>query len=124
MASLYLRIITMATIGYDDIVPTRVTGRLIDGFTAVTGILAYTLTVSVIANAFLQASMKILLWLTPLKGKKILVIVDDESCQEIIDGPRPKGLEKKTGWITAQQPKSDLGVDYMVGELLNEDTLR
>jgi len=42
--------------------------------------------------------MKILLWLTPLKKKKILVIGDDESCQEIIDELRPKRA-RKGNWM-------------------------
>ncbi len=123
-ASLYWSIITMATIGYGDIVPTRGAGWLVAGFTAVMGILAYTLTVSVIADAFLQASMKKLLGLAPLKKKKILVIGDDEACYEIIDELRLNELDKETGWITASQPKKDPGVDYMVGELADEETLR
>ncbi len=123
-ASLYWSIITMATIGYGDIVPTRGAGWLVAGFTAVMGILAYTLTVSVIADAFLQASMKKLLGLAPLKKKKILVIGDDESCYEIIDELRLNELDKETGWITASQPKRDPGIDYMVGELADEETLR
>ncbi len=123
-ASLYWSIITMATIGYGDIVPTRGTGWLVAGFTAVMGILAYTLTVSVIADAFLQASMKKLLGLAPLKKKKILVIGDDESCYEIIDELRLNMIDKETGWITSTQPRRDPGVDYMVGELADEETLR
>ncbi len=94
LAGLYWRIITMATICYGDIVPTRSTWQLIDGFTAVMGIIAYTLTVSVIADVFLQASMKKLPGPAPLKGKKIFVIVDDESFQEIIDELRPKHARK------------------------------
>lgn len=123
-ASLYWSIITMATIGYGDIVPTRGAGWLVAGFTSVMGILAYTLTVSVIADTFLQASMKKLLGLAPLKKKKILVIGDDGSCYEIIDELRLNELDKETGWITSSQPKRDPGVDYMVGELADEETLR
>jgi len=123
-ASLYWSIITMATIGYGDIVPTRGVGWLVAGFTAVMGILAYTLTVSVIADAFLQASMKKLLGLAPLRNKKILVIGDDESCYEVIDELRLNGLEDEAGWLTSSQPKRDPGVDYMVGELADEETLR
>jgi len=53
-----------------------------------------------------------------------MVMGDDESCYEVIDELRLNELDKETGLITTSQPKRDPGVDYMVGELADEETLR
>ena len=105
-ASLYWSIITMATIGYGDITPIRGLGWVVAGFAAVMGILAYTLTVSVIADAFLSASIRRALGMAPLKNKKIIVIGD------------------KTGWITPEQPSFEPRVDFMISDPSKGETLK
>lgn len=123
-ASLYWSIITMATIGYGDITPIRGLGWVVAGFAAVMGILAYTLTVSVIADAFLSASIRRALGMAPLKNKKIIVIGDSEVCKELIDELILNGLGDKTGWITPEQPSFEPRVDFMIGDPSKGETLK
>ncbi len=123
-ASLYWSIITMATIGYGDVTPIRGLGWIVAGFAAVMGILAYTLTVSVIADAFLSASIRRALGMAPLKNKEIIIIGDSEICKELIDELILNGLGDKTGWITPEQPSFEPRVDYMVGDPSKEETLK
>jgi len=124
MTSLYWSIITMATIGYGDITPIRGLGWLVAGFAAIMGILAYTLTVSVIADAFLSASIRRTMGMAPLKGKKILVIGDSDACKEIIDELVLNGYGEQVGWLTPTQPKIEPVVDYLIGDLGDENVLK
>ena len=114
--SLYWSLITMATIGYGDVTPARGLGWIVAGFAAITGIMAYTLTISVIADIFLSTSIKKVLGQAPLKNKKILVIGDSGSCREIIDELVVNGYGDATGWLTPVQPRSQPSIDYMVGD--------
>ena len=124
MTSLYWSIITMATIGYGDITPIRGLGWLVAGFAAIMGILAYTLTVSVIADAFLSASIRRTMGLAPLKNKKILVIGDSDICNEVIDELVLNGYEDDTGLLTPTQPRGQPRIDYMIGDPCDEGILR
>ena len=124
MTSLYWSIITMATIGYGDITPIRGLGWFVAGFAAIMGILAYTLTVSVIADAFLSASIRRTMGMAPLKGKKILVIGDSDACKEIIDELVLNGYGEQVGWLTPTQPKVEPRVDYLIGDLGDENILK
>jgi len=114
--SLYWSIITMATIGYGDITPIRGLGWLVAGFAAIMGILAYTLTVSVIADAFLSASIRRAMGMAPLKKKEIIIIGDDESCRELVDELVINGLGDETGWLIPSQPRSEPPIDYLIGD--------
>ncbi len=122
--SLYWSIITMATIGYGDITPLKGLGWVVAGFAAVMGILAYTLTVSVIADAFLSASIRKTLGMAPLKSKDVVVIGDSDSCMEVIDELVLNGFEDKTGWLTPKQLRIEPRVDYMVGDPSDEGVLK
>ncbi len=122
-ASLYWSIITMATIGYGDITPVKGLGWIVAGFAAIMGIVAYTLTVSVIADWFLSKSIRRSLGMAPLKGKEILVIGDSDSCREIIDELILNKYGDKIGWVTPVQPKGVTDIDYLVGDPGSEDVL-
>ena len=124
ITSLYWSIITMATIGYGDVTPIRGLGWLVAGFAAIMGILAYTLTVSVIADSFLSASIRRTMGMAPLKGKKILVIGDSDACKEIIDELVLNGYGEQVGWLTPIQPKIEPSVDYLIGDLGDEKVLK
>ncbi len=124
VTSLYWSIITMATIGYGDITPTRGLGWLVAGFTAIMGILAYTLTVSVIADAFLSASIRRAMGLAPLKKKEIIVVGGSDSCREIIDELVLNGYQDKVGWLIPEQPRGEPRVNYMIGDPGDDNVLR
>ncbi len=123
-ASLYWSIITMATIGYGDITPVRGLGWIVAGFAALMGILAYTLTVSVIADWFLSTSMRRSMGLMPLKKKKVLVIGSSDACREIIDELLINGLGDQVGWLTEKQPRGVVDIDYLIGDPGSEYSLR
>ncbi len=122
-AALYWSIITMATIGYGDITPVRGLGWIVAGFAAIMGIIAYTLTISVIADWFLSLSIRRSLGMAPLKNKKILVIGNSDSCNEIIDELILNGYREEIGYLVSEQPNKPLDIDYLVGDPSNEETL-
>ncbi len=123
VASLYWSIITMATVGYGDITPTRGLGWAVAAATAVMGIAVYTLTISLIADEFMELSMRRSLGLAPLKGKKILVIGGSDACWDLVDELVANGLGKETGWLIPEKPASEPPVDYLVGDPMKRDDL-
>ncbi len=122
--AMYWSIITMATIGYGDVTPSRGPGWLLAGVAAIMGIAVYTLTVSVIADAFLTHSLKKTMGLAPLKRKKIIVIGDTDSCKELVQELIANNLGDYVGWVMSRQPKGDVGVDYVVGDFGDTETLK
>ncbi len=122
-ASLYWAIITMATVGYGDITPSRGLGWVVAGFAAVMGIAVYTLTISFIADEFMEASLRRSLGLAPLRGKEIVVIGGDEACRDLVDELVVNGLGGRVGWLVPERPVSEPPVDYVVGDPLKRDDL-
>ncbi len=122
-ASLYWALITMATVGYGDIVPSRGLGWAVAGFTAVLGIAVYTLFISTIADRFLEATVKASMGLGRLHGKKIVVVGEGPLCETSIEELLANNLGSVTGWILTSQPQTPPRVDHVVGPL-NEETLR
>ncbi|MCD6301085.1 MAG: hypothetical protein J7L82_03330, partial [Staphylothermus sp.] len=114
-AALYWSLITMATIGYGDITPIRGLGWIVAGFAAVMGIIAYTLTISVIADWFLSLSIRRSLGMAPLKNKEILIIGDTDTCYELIDELKLNNYVENIGLVTPQQPREITDIDYIVG---------
>ena len=122
--SLYWSLITMATVGYGDVVPRTGLGRLVASATAVLGIVAYTLTVSVLADAFLERSMRRAMGQAPLKGKEVLVVGGSETCWELVDELVANGLGDRVGWLVDRQPASRPPVDFYVGDPMRAEDLR
>jgi len=122
-AALYWAIITMATVGYGDVTPSRGLGWAVAGFTAVMGIAVYTLTVSLIADEFMEASLRRSLGMAPLRGKEIVVIGSDEACRDLIDELVINGLGARVGWLVPERPVSEPPVDYVIGDPLKRDDL-
>jgi len=121
---LYWSLITMATVGYGDIVPETGLGRLVASITAILGIMAYTLTVSVIADAFLEKGLRRAMGLAPLRRKDIVVIGSDETCWDLVDELVANGLGDRVGWFLDKQPGTEPPVDFYVGDPMRAEDMR
>lgn len=53
-SALYWSIITMTTVGYGDIYPTTCLGRIVAGFTAVSGVILFSLPTAILASGFFE----------------------------------------------------------------------
>ena len=120
--SFYWALITMATVGYGDIVPTTMWGRVIAGMAAVFGIAVYTLFISTLADYFMEATVRAAMGLGVLHGKRILVVGEGPVCEEAVRELVANGLSEDTGWLRETQPKGKVPVDYVVG-ILDEENL-
>ncbi len=123
VASLYWALITMATVGYGDIVPERGPGWAVAALTAVIGIAVYTLAISVIADEFMEASLKRSLGMAPLKNKRIIVIGDTDACRDLIDELVKNRLGSHVGWLVSNKPESEPPVDYLIGSPMKRSDL-
>jgi voltage-gated potassium channel len=121
--ALYWSVITMATIGYGDITPQTLGGKLIAIYASLTGIAVFTLTISVIAERFLSGAIKKTMGLVKLKGIDIAVIGDSEECLELIRELKDNVPNTKISLITNEVPKTDVVKDYVVGDLTSNEVL-
>ncbi|MCE4620679.1 MAG: ion channel [Desulfurococcales archaeon] len=122
--SFYWALITMATVGYGDIVPTTTAGRVVAGLAAVFGIAVYTLFISTLADYFLDATVRAAMGLGVLRHKKILVVGEGPVCDEAVRELVANGYRDEVGWLRETQPKGRPPVDYVVGGLDEEDLER
>jgi voltage-gated potassium channel len=122
--SLYWALITMATVGYGDIVPTTPAGRLVASLTAVFGIATYSLLISTLADAFLEATVKAAMGMGRLRGKRVVVVGEGPICDEAVRELEANGLAGETGWLRETQPRGEPPVDYVVGGLDEEGLQR
>jgi len=120
--SLYWALITMATVGYGDIVPSRGVGWVVAAIAAVFGISVYTLFISTIADRFLEATVKASMGLGRLVGKDIVVVGEGPICEEAINELLANRDKDSIGWILNSQPRIPPKIDFVVGDL-DEDTL-
>ena len=122
--AVYWALVTMATVGYGDVVVTHdVLGYAIAGATAVMGIATYMLVISTLTDTFFSATLKKTLGRGKMK-KKILVIGTSPSCREAIDELVVSGYADITGWVLHKEPKALPPVDFVVGDYTEETLLR
>lgn len=120
-SSLYWALITMATVGYGDIVPHTGAGRVVASLAAVFGIAVYTLFISTLADYFMEATVKAAMGLGTLHRKRIIVVGEGPICDEAVRELVANSLKDDTGWLLEQQPRGKPPVDYIVGPLDEED---
>ncbi len=121
--ALYWSIITMATVGYGDVVPKTGPGMAVAVVDAVLGIASYSLLVSLIAEQLLSSTMKKAWGLAWLKNRDVVVIGDSEECIEAMDEIKRNMSHAKISWVTNKQPNITIDVDYVVGNLIDTETL-
>lgn len=122
--SIYWAIVTMATVGYGDIVPQTFAGYIIASLTIVLGIAVFTLLVSTIAEAFLRQSLRRYMGLVKLKHVDVVVVGASEICREAIDELRNSGRGYRIAWVLEERPRAPPeDIDFVVGDPLDEDTL-
>ncbi len=122
--SLYWAIITMATVGYGDIIPESSSGKIVAAMASIFGIMVYTLFISTIADYFLEITMKASLGLGRLKEKSIIVVGEGPVCEETIRELVANGFREEIGWIREHTPRGEALVDFIVGELSLETLKR
>jgi len=121
----YWALVTMATVGYGDIVPRTTPGYVVTVETVVLGIAVFTMLVSSLAEEFMNRSIRKSMGLGKLRHIKTLVIGDSETCREVINELKTNlGLEE-VGWLTPEPPKTPpKDLSFVSGDPADEDTLR
>jgi len=121
----YWAIVTMATVGYGDIVPQTVEGYIVTALAIVLGISIFTLLISSLAEIFLNKSMRKYYGLIKVKNADIVVIGGTEICREVIDELKLNVKDSKMTWVLESQPRSvPEDIEFVVGNLNDEETLK
>ncbi len=123
--SLYWAVVTMATVGYGDIVPKTFWGTVVTVETIVVGIAVFTMMVSLLAEEFMNASIRKNMGLGRLRRVDILVIGELGSCREAVEELKLNLPNARIGWLmpeTPKQPPKD--VDFVAGDPADEDVLK
>jgi len=121
----YWAVVTMATVGYGDVTPETTWGTLVTVETVVVGIAVFTMLVSVLAEEFMNASLKKSMGLGRLRRVDILVIGDEETCREALDELQLNEPNARIGWLLPQPPKQPpQNVDFVAGDPTDESVLK
>lgn len=103
--AMYWAITTLTTVGYGDIVPVTVAGRLIAGVTMVIGLLLFALPIGIIANGFvtdLHRRQFAITW-SMLKRQPLFADFDINAITEILDAMSSKTVREHTQVTLAGQ---------------------
>lgn len=123
--ALYWSIVTMATVGYGDVVPSTSYGSIVAVETIIIGIAIFTMLVSTLAEEFMNRSMRKNMGLGRLKKTDILVIGDSESCKEVINELLINLPNARISWLMPQPPqKPPEDVEFVSGDPSEEETLK
>lgn len=123
--SLYWAVITMATVGYGDVIPQTLWGTVVTIETVIVGIAIFTMLVSVLAEGFMNASLKKSMGLGKLKKVDVLVIGNEESCIEAIHELQINLPYSNIAWLLPQPPRQPpQDIDFVAGDPTDEGVLR
>ena len=122
---LYWALVTMATVGYGDVVPTTFWGHVVAGITIIIGIAIFTMLVSTLASEFMNRNLEKKMGLRKLKKQPtILVIGDHENCKEVINELIYNLPPQEIAWLLPEPPKiPPRQVEFVSGDPSEEDTL-
>ncbi|WP_010479402.1 ion channel [Thermococcus zilligii] len=133
--ALYWAVITMATIGYGDVTPKTVSGRVVAMAAAVVGISTFTALISVLAEFFVSSSLRRMMGMHRVKYSEHYVVIGEgstvPSCVQELLLAISRG-EARPGEIVVVFPKEEEKkkvklpeeVEVLVGDPTSEDTLR
>jgi len=119
LTSLYWTVITMATIGYGDVTPQTIAGKILAMMMAVTGIAIYTAFASIIVEHVTEKNIKRIQGLLAVKNRNHVVIVGwNEATKEALRELEANGFDVV---IVSERP-----VDHecVVGDVTDEETLK
>ena len=123
--ALYWAVVTMATVGYGDVTPETTWGTVVTVETVVVGIAVFTMLVSVLAEEFMNASLKKSMGLGRLKRVDILVIGGEETCREALNELQLNEPHVRIGWLLPQPPKQPpQDVEFVAGDPTEESVLK
>ncbi len=122
---IYWAIVTMATVGYGDIVPKTFFGQVVSIATIVIGIAMFSLFISTLADIFMQGSLRKIMGLGRVKKADIVVIGANEICREAINELKRNIPKVKITWVMEKRPRvPPEDVDFVVGDPTDEETLK
>jgi len=123
--SLYWAVVTMATVGYGDIVPKTFWGTVVTVETIVVGIAVFTMMVSLLAEEFMNASIRKSMGLGRLRKVDMLVIGELESCREAVEELKLNLPNARIGWLMPEAPKQPpRDIDFVAGDPADEEVLK
>ncbi|RLG84329.1 MAG: hypothetical protein DRO39_07595, partial [Thermoprotei archaeon] len=123
-AAFYWAIVTMATVGYGDIVPKTFWGRVVATEAIVAGIAVFTLMVTTLAEFFMHQTLKRIMGWGRLRRVDVVVVGSTEICRESIEELKLNMPGARIGWVLEKRPREiPEDVDFVVGSPTDENTL-
>ena len=130
----YWAIITMATIGYGDVTPSTYGGRIVAMVAAIAGISTFTALVSILAEYFIESSMRRMMGMHKIKYKGHYLIIGQGgsvlSCLDELKRAISAGQAEDNPIVVvlpSEEEKKRLpleDVEVLVGDPTNKDTLQ